>query len=90
MAANSGTGAKAATVAKAATAAKAETAAKAVSLRSGKLCKLCMGLLVPTNKFLFVNLLGDDVTDLGVILGVYLVILLAYFGCYMILCITPK
>ena len=55
-----------------------------------QLISLHMGLLVPTSKFLFVNLLGDDVTDLGVILGVYLVILLAYFGCYMILCITPK
>ena len=49
-----------------------------------------MGLLVQRSKFFFVNLLGDDVTDLGVILGVYLVILLGYFWCYMILCITPK
>ncbi len=81
---------KAATAGKATMVAKAAAAAKAASLRRGKLCKLCMGLLVPTSKFLFVNLFGDDVTDLGVILGVYLVILLAYFGCYMILCITPK
>ena len=49
-----------------------------------------MGLLVQRSKFFFVNLLGDDVTDRWCFLGVYLVILLAYFWCYMTLRMTPK